>query len=583
MKRLSIGLAIVCILSLCIVSCSSDKNPYEKEYGILTIDNIENLVEGSEAQISSVFSMPEKAETITYSFEGDYIMIEDGKVLALVGGKTVVVTATTEHHSATFTVTTDVARGDLNIDPVYAWVDYPLSKIIPVFSLPEYAEHLEFEYDTSALSIDPKTYEITAFKDGVYNVNATSEHFNESFKVIIEKINKNSSKYSASSFENQAANRLQQWKNRGTDEKTTIFIGDSFFDTSFWSDFYIESYFAKDALCLGISSTTTYDWEEWITDGWLSQTSPKNIVMHIGTNNVYDDADGISSALSALQRMFLLMHKQFPDAQIYWFGITQRADDNTKIGYVSTINERMKKWCDGQDFITYIDTPSLISNDMLKDRIHPKVENYSVFVEELSKTDIVIEDADPTVFRKIDDVIFNTSQKIASGTGLSPVHYVGKNLVNNYILSGKLEISEKTTNSHVQFGILNNGSDRILFWDNASKGQFKLCIPYNTNVPEEDIYTLVDNEKLTINWKIVYHENDLYFFINDELKLVYAGIDNSKGTPLMLGSEGTECRFYDMNAVTLTDDAESYNNVIDSMSDIISIYGNTSEYTKIRH
>ena len=74
-------------------------------------------------------------------------------------------------------------------------------------------------------------------------------------------------------------------------------------------------------------------------------------------------------------------------------GVSQRSYDKDKIEKVSDINARMQNWCDGLDFITYIDTPPQLTNDMLKDGVHPKPECYSVFVEALAKTDIVIEDA----------------------------------------------------------------------------------------------------------------------------------------------------------------------------------------------
>ena len=69
------------------------------------------------------------------------------------------------------------------------------------------------------------------------------------------------------------------------------------------------------------------------------------------------------------------------------------AHDNEKIERVSEINAKMQKWCDALDFITYIDTPSLIDKNMLKDGVHPKPENYSIFVDALDMTDIAIEEA----------------------------------------------------------------------------------------------------------------------------------------------------------------------------------------------
>ena len=288
-------------------------------------------------------------------------------------------------------ITEPIDYGTLTIDDVFAWVGYPENFVIPTFSIPELAEELTYEYDTAGIAIDQKTNTVTALKAGRYEVTAKSEHFSAEFVVRAEEVDTKSPKFSSANFTVAADERIQQWVANGKDGKTTVFIGDSFFDTAFWTGFYSASYAGKDALCLGISATTTYDWEDWI-GGWLGAIQPKNIVMHIGTNNVYDDGDTIFGALSAYQRMFLLMHDQFPDTHIYWFGVSQRAYDAEKIGYVSEINSRMQRWCDALDFITYIDTPSVLTKDMLKDGVHPKPENYTVFVDALAKTDIVIED-----------------------------------------------------------------------------------------------------------------------------------------------------------------------------------------------
>lgn len=288
--------------------------------------------------------------------------------------------------------TEEIDRGTLAIDDVFAWVGYPENRVIPVFSKPEFAEGLTYEYNASGIKIDPETNCVTAIKSGRYEIKAKSEHFSAEFVVRVEEVDTSSAKYSASNFAAAAENRKAQWDKSGKAGKTTLFIGDSFFDTAFWSGFYSAEYVDKDALCLGISATTTYDWEEWLS-GWLSETEPKNIVMHIGTNNVYDDGDTIYGGLSAYQRLFLMMHETFPNTHIYWFGVSQRAYDFDKIEKVAAINEGMQKWCEAFDFITYIDTPSKLTTDMLKDQVHPKPECYYVFVDALAKTDIDIEDA----------------------------------------------------------------------------------------------------------------------------------------------------------------------------------------------
>lgn len=477
-----------------------------------------------------------------------------------------------------------VDYGTLQINDVFAWVGYPNATVIPIFSNEEYKEALTYEYDTSALTIDAATNSVTALKKGVHEVTAKSEHFSTSFYVRIEEVDKSSTKFSAKDFAAAAEQRKKIWDENGVDGQTTIFIGDSFFDTAFWTGFYTAEYVGKDALCLGISATTTYDWEEWVT-GWLSETKPKNIVMHVGTNNVYDDGDTVNNALSAYQRLFTIMHEQFPETHIYWFGVTQRSYDSIKIAQVERINDRMKSWCDAFDFITYIDTPSLITEDMLKDTVHPKPENYKIFVEELAKTGIVIGDAPeaPVISKaKIEDITFTKTQTIAQGTAIANIEYNGKKLAKNYIVSGKLDITGTGTNPHIQFGILDSGNNRILLWDNETKGAFKLCIPYDTNVPAEDIYTFKSGETTTIEWKLVCHNDYVYFYIGGELKLVYTAINNVAKVPLTLGSESVDCRFYDMQAITLSDDQAEYESAIAEMNDTITKYSQYKSYERLR-
>ena len=473
-------------------------------------------------------------------------------------------------------------RGEVEIDDIYAWVGYPASDFIVSFTKPEYAEKLTFSYDTEALEINENNNTIKALKTGTYTVDASSEHFSVSFTVKAENVDKNAvgsngeKKYNPQKYQAKADNRLSQWNTKGNSGKTTVFIGDSFFDTNFWSNFYQTSYPQKDALCLGISATTSYDWESW-SSGWLKQTDPKNIVMHMGTNNVYDDGDSVNTAVSSLQRMFTVMHSNLPNAKIYWFGISYRSHNTDKINITRKINEQMKIWCEARDYITYVNTPDKLTTSMLKDGTHPKVEYYSVFTSELANTDIEILDLNnANANTSISDLSFTTSQMIKDGSGNTTITYKNETLTRNYILSGKLDITKKTTNSHVHFAVFDGTNNRILLWDHASNGNFKLAIPYNTSdVPQEDIYTLGANSKITIEWKLVVTDDDAYFYINGELKLVYAGYKGNVNS-LRIGSEATESRFYDITAITKASDSEAFSAELQKMSDIIAQYGSLS-------
>lgn len=282
--------AFCCISAACAVETSGSGNDGEViDYGTLTIKNI-SVIQGETAKISYTFSIAERAEEITYAFDGNAIEIKDGKVKALVGDETVTVTATTEHHEAVFTVTTySVDYGTISIDDLYAWVDYPASEIDVSFEYPEYEEQLVYTYDKTKLEINAATNTVKALSEGNFEVTAQrpSDGFTTTFTVRAEKVNRSSEYYNTSNYKTKVANYKTYWEQNGKSRSTTLFIGDSFFDSSYWSDFYT-TYAGKDAIRSGVGSSTTCDWEIF-ADTYLKYTDPKNIVMHIGTNNVYND------------------------------------------------------------------------------------------------------------------------------------------------------------------------------------------------------------------------------------------------------------------------------------------------------
>ena len=239
-----------------------------------------------------------------------------------------------------------------------------------------------------------KGYEnaVTVSKDGGERILWTEESKSVEFREsgVVGK----DSKYNTSPYEAKIEQYKKDWKEKGHDGKTTIFIGDSFFDGEFWSKFY-ELYEDKDVLRCGVSSSTSYDWEIF-TASFLSETAPKNIVMHIGTNNIYDDRDDAYTATSALQKLFSYMHETLPTTNLYYFGITRRTYDDAKIAIANEVNAAMEQWVAQRDYITFIGgTVDRLTGDKLRDNVHPREDDecnaYEIFVEELAKTDIEIE------------------------------------------------------------------------------------------------------------------------------------------------------------------------------------------------
>ncbi len=312
-------------------------------------------------------------------------------------------------------------------------------------------------------------------------------------------------------YAEKIADRKQQWKDKATDGKTTLFIGDSFFDTEFWTNFYERYYTGKDALLLGIGGTTTYDWETWAT-GWLKDIQPKNIVMHMGTNNIYDDGDDVEATVSALQSMFSVIHENVPDTPIYWFGISYRSYGDAKITKAKEINAQMKTWCDTQDYITYIDTPDTLTADMLSDGTHPKVESYYVFADALEATNIVIEDKEFPVFSDAPTRYSVSGYATESGLYLDVKQYVNQYVTEGDVWSEQTHLEASIWQHNMGHGVANGlGVDtycRFMLTDTDDDSNYDYELNDTTNIRSVTNHVTItergntEDYRYEINYKI---------------------------------------------------------------------------------
>ena len=301
----------------------------------------------------------------------------------------------TETEKETEADTTDY--GKLKIKDVTAWKGYPATEFFPVFEKPEYAEKLDFEYDEKALTVDAEKYTVKAIKAGAYTVKVSSEHFSTSFIVNCETVDKTTEKYNINDKYNAAGRATAfntKWTQEGNAGSTVIFFGDSYLDAdNHVPTFYTELYPNKDVLCFGIGGTSSYHWETLIYT-LLKNTAPSAFVINLGTNNVYNKADDTLECASALQRLFVRLHGEFPDVPIYWFDIVQRsyANDSTRMAYVNAINVKMRDFCADRAWITCVEVADGITSDMLSDNVHVKLEHYNIYTQALANAGLVIPD-----------------------------------------------------------------------------------------------------------------------------------------------------------------------------------------------
>lgn len=255
------------------------------------------------------------------------------------------------------------------------------AEIDPVFTKPEKAEELTYTYDTADLKIENNIVKPLKREDKTVNVRARSEHFNTVFKVEVEYIrftgSGSSSLYDVSRF--PVADRAETCKT--VTANTTLFIGDSFMDDYFIGDYMATYAEGKEVMNAGISSTTSYHWEASYAQ-IIGATAPKNIVLHVGTNNFYDAMDSADNTGESLKRLMMFLHESYPSSNIYWFNITQRTN-TAYADQVTETNATMANWCAKYDWVTCVDTCSKVTPTMLRDGVHPTTENYRVFTDAL--------------------------------------------------------------------------------------------------------------------------------------------------------------------------------------------------------
>ncbi len=283
----------------------------------------------------------------------------------------------TDAESGVFDDVTSPAE-QIIVQDTNAWVDYPAAEFTLV--LPEDAQgEVVYSYDESKLSIDGTAHTVTALAAGRHQVKVTCGELEARFFVTCSTVDKSGAWWQNPPHAAYDEELAQKYASQGHNGETTVFIGDSFFDERYFFTNFSALLAGEDALCMGISSTTTFDWEQYIlAENTILSASmqPKALVVNLGTNNFYDDKRSTADTASDLQRLFTLMHDRMPDTHIYYFSIAQRLD-TAFAGNVSAVNDRMEEWCRYKDWITFLDVEEQVTTDKLRDdHVHPLPETY---------------------------------------------------------------------------------------------------------------------------------------------------------------------------------------------------------------
>lgn len=178
----------------------------------------------------------------------------------------------------------------------------------------------------------------------------------------------------------------------GSPQNPTLFVGDSFFDErNFWRTFYSD-FNGLHCFTVGISGSQT---KHWYTAEYrlIKKYNPKNIVIHIGTNDINDTSivltvDGYYNKITAFLDTILA---DFPQVNVYYFGIENRNGDQAGMNRFSeAVTEKIKtEYAKDNAYFHYLDTPSIFNADpdkyVARDNIHPSVEGYKVYTQMLKE------------------------------------------------------------------------------------------------------------------------------------------------------------------------------------------------------
>lgn len=559
--------------------------------GTLKINNI-SMSADLTGKVTPIFSKEEGKSALTYTMEpAGIIEISSDNEITVIDPESitqnveVTVTATGTYLSATFKVTVSkINRGTLTISlPIgntedqlnTLYTNYSARPLSATFSKPEFSEtvtySVESAYQDRVTIEDGNMIKATGDFSTPANVKVTAVSQNFSAEVTIKVTNFNGKNNAGNSLdlENKVKSRLSNWESLGGETGGVVFMGDSFFDTGFWSDFY-STYSRKNAITMGISATTTTDWE-YMAERLVYPVNPKAVVIHCGTNNIFDDHKNANTAIDDVKKLFDMVHENLPDAHIYYFGIEPRVGQDNSAPKAANVG--IKAYCDENDWLTYLDSPSWcydgsgnVISSFFRDGVHPTLANYSRYVQALEDAGLVIDASQAASDPTIDDITTTADQSIANNNTYQ-LFYRGLPLTNNYVLTGKIDITVAKNNPHAQFKF--NGDNRFLVWDGENfqgNGSMGLGWQVNGNYvsDDDDLYAYTQGEQFTVLFKLVVTDNNAYFYFGSDndgtvtytLDAVYVNLPDS--LTLTYGTENMSAKLYNLTAKTALDDPDEY-------------------------
>lgn len=221
----------------------------------------------------------------------------------------------------------------------------------------------------------------------------------------------------------------------------------------------------------------------------------------------------------------------------------------------------------------YLDSPAFCYNadgslktSFFRDTVHPKLENYSLYVDALAGAGMTLKPSAAAQNTTIKDIVTTSSQSIAN-QDVTNIVYRGLSLRNEFVLTGKLDVTVTGNNPHIQFKFANDY--RFLVWDGENySGNGSIGLGWQDGGThfndDDDLFPYTQGTKITIPFKLAITSKNVYFYFGKEengaitytLDAVYKNV--SAFIDLTYGTESMNSKAYDLVAKTKADDETEY-------------------------
>ena len=162
-----------------------------------------------------------------------------------------------------------------------------------------------------------------------------------------------------------------------------LFCGDSYIDTAFfqtWKDVFG----SLSAINLGVGGTKVEYWQDQLVTQ-LTHYNPKNIIIHIGVNNI-DAGESDESVIQRLDALFKGFKQEWPNVNIYYISLV----DNVQFHGYADLYEAVNTWVQAQEGINFIDMRPHVTKtngaaDLMwfYDGLHYSAPGYALLVREI--------------------------------------------------------------------------------------------------------------------------------------------------------------------------------------------------------